>query len=308
MNIIKFTDTVVTGRDWYNSNIRGKYTYWVHCRYVISFDDIDEGIYYELENENNEFIVSYCEENSINYIDTNNSEWINGYIDHSITESINSIEQYKHSNSFVPDNNITIDELKKFRTWLATNLLNIKIDLSDTDIHILEYYSNGMTDDTLKWLNEFGTIDIKYNNIIQNNCGCGSGATNTSGLYNTSVSVCDPILIYMNNIKAGMVNMFSNIDFWKILNPDFLDEIIKYLNGILKANLPLVYLNSTLDIYSCKCLNDRDLASSQARGLLGDLIKAFELIKNNDIVGHKNNIFNTLHNWSLNLYEIMEWN
>lgn len=308
MNIIKFKDIIVDNKEWFNENLRGKYSYWIHCQYAVSFNDIDEALYFELEKMNNEFIINELNSRDIIYIDIDNESWVADYIDYSITESINSIQTYKLSNDFIPDDDITIDELKNFRTWLATSLLSIKTDLSDSDTHILEYYSNGMMDDTIKWLNEFGKINITYNDTIQNNCGCGYGSGNVnSSLYSNSLNVCDPLSIYRSNIKLNMINMFSNIDFWKVPNSDFLKEVIKYLNGIIKTNLPLTNIDANNN-FTCDCLHDANLSQKNSQNILKNLITAFTEINEDNINGNKLFISNTLNIWASNLYEIMEWN
>ena len=306
MNVIKFKDIAVNSKDWYNATLRGKYAYWIHCRFAVSFDDLTDSRYVELEKMNNDDIADVFIIDEINYLDIEDRDvWVSGYIDLTSTNTTNSIEKYELANSFVPDDNITLDELKKFRTWLATNLLTLK-EWDENDQHVLTYYKEGMTDDVVKWLSRLGSIQIGISNVSTNTCGC-VGNSNLSSLYNDALIHCDSLSIYRNNIKLLMVTLFSNVDTWKDLPVEFLDEIIKYLNGIIKANLPLVYSNSLLDIYSCKCLSDTNIAQTQAQLILTDLIKVFEWIKSDSITGHKNNISTTLTNWSTNLYELMEW-
>ena len=317
MNIIKFNDIIadqsLIDADFFNENLRGKYAYWVHCKYVITLDSMDVNEVVELEKSSDEDIIDELLSESIKYVDLyeGGGHWIytEGYIDWTKTNKINSVDKYITYNSYVPDDDITLEELKKFRTWLATNLLLFD-DWDDNEIHMLEYYKNGMTDDTIKWLTEFGNTEyniINTNTVSQSSCGCNSGS-NLSSLYNETLFNCDPLSVYKSNIKLAMVKLFSDIDTW--VGDDkvtFLEEIVKYLKGIIKANLPLVYTTSTLDIYSCKCLSDANYPQKQAQLILEDLINAFEWIINDDIKGHKNNIINSLMSWSSNLYEIMEW-
>lgn len=306
MNIIKFIDTPVAGKTWYNNNIRGKYTYWIHCKFVVSFDN--ELNYYDVEKLSDDDIILYFNENNIIFLNTDSTdEWVLAYVDESSTALANSISKFIKANSFIPDDDITLDELKKFRSWLAENMLDMG-DWDDNSKHILEYYKNDMSDDVVKWLNYFGASEIGiYSSAISSVCGC-SGNGNLSSLYNDSLINCDPLSVYRKNIKSGMIDLFSNVDSWKELPKEFLDEIIKYLQGIIKANLPLVSESDTLDIYSCKCLSDGNLAQTQAQKILSDLIDVFTWIKNDEISGHKNNIYTVLTNWSTNLYEKMKWN
>ena len=311
MNIVKFIDTAIKSsstialKDWYNENLRGKYAYWIHCKYIATFDDIDEELnYIDLEKMSDEDIVQELTDHEIIYL-TPYDEWVDEYIDHTATASLNSVEYYKKANSFVPDDNITMDELKKFRTWVATSLLEIKT-WSDDDAHVLEYYKNGMNDDTIKWLTHFNS-SIIINNPSLTTCGC-NGNGNLSSLYNDSYSLCDPVSIYRSNIKAAMIVLFSNIDTWQDLSTEFLDEMIIYLENIKKSNLPLVTSNDVIDVYSCKCLGDQNFAQNQALNVIENLIQSFEWIRRGQTSGHKNSIATTLTTWASTLYENMEWN
>jgi len=56
MNIIKFKDTIVKDQDWYNDNLRGRYAYWVRCRYVIPLDSITQNMYVSFETTINNLL------------------------------------------------------------------------------------------------------------------------------------------------------------------------------------------------------------------------------------------------------------
>ena len=313
MNIIKFIDTVVDNKEWYNNNIRGKYAYWIHCTYVVTFDDMMDG-YMSMEKFNNDEIVDYLESNEIQYLDLEGRDsWAKNYIDWTITEKVNDISKFIKSNSFIPDDDITIDDLKNFRTWLAQTLLNnLSLDKDSVEERVLNYYSSCMYDDVIKGLNQLGGTSISINTIKSSSCGCG-GSSNVSSLYGDSVSVCDPISIYTSNIKNSMISMFSNLDTWRELNDineDIIGEIIKYLNGILKNNLPLVNTNNVLDIYSCRCLSDVNNAQIQAQKMVQDVIDVLTWIKDGeptDANMSKTNASLFLSSWALNLYENMQW-
>ena len=49
MNIIKFKDIIVNGDDVFNKKFKGKYAYWVHMKYAMSFDDISTTDYVRYE-------------------------------------------------------------------------------------------------------------------------------------------------------------------------------------------------------------------------------------------------------------------
>ena len=403
MNLIKFIDQMIDGKDWYNDNLRNKYAYWLHCRYIIPLEEISKELavsfetdiepllgykyyvlsylyqyvemieepedisdipeypliptgisidieeiyikvdnkYYELNqslvykeiksnsiSQNRKDLAVLVEEVPINpsedadkfikthnpeytYIDQwdDNNDWILNVIDVQETEKINSVEEYMRSNEFTPEN-ITLDELKNFRTWLAENLLVFKGELTDNQRHTLTYYAEGMTDETIKWLTEFGqlTVGTKITDGLISTCGCG-GSSNVSSLYNSSVGLCDPINIYKTNLHRSMVEMFSDIDFWSDLNKGFLKEIVLYLEGILKAGLSLVVdTTAPSDSFSCRCLGNKSSAQEIAQSVIEDLIVSFNYIIHEDTSGHKLNILQTLSRWSDTLYEVMQWN
>lgn len=316
MNIIKFNYDIVEGKDWYNETLRGKYAWWIHCRFVIGFDEnID---YINLEKLDNVDIISYLDSNNISYLDLDGTDsWAEAYKDNTATETANSILDFKVSNSFSPDVPIDPEDLKKFRTWLATSLLKKTWDEDDT--HVLEYYADGMEDDVTKWLSKFKSIQISISGVPgSSSCGCvGGTGSNLSSLYSDGLAVCDSESIYRSNIKQLMIVLFSNLDTWleKGWTVDFFDTIINYLKGILQENLPLVTYDSVWDTFSCKCLNDGGYAQGAARAVLEKLITVFTYIRNyineeheeGDTIENKNFIITTLTTWATELYERMEW-
>ena len=410
MNIIKFKDTVITDTskndfEWYNENLRGKYAFWIRCRYVVSLNDISQNMYVSFEttinnllecdyyalsfneNENKyEYIlvpINDVSENQAKYstlvtsVPTNpDSEsptlikidhhkikyvdlwqgdyyWMNSYIDHVETDAINNIDGLKQSNNYVPTDNLSLDEIKRFRTWLATSLLDLNytfyewvdnsyevilvptlqqrlaaelvdevpsiegpayikvkdlnvVDWNDNQNHILNYYRNNMYDDTLKWISLYGGVNASViNNPTTSPCGC-SGNSNISSLYNSGVSVCDTPYIYRAGLKQGMVELFSDISTWTRLPHYYLLTVKSYIDGIIQANLGLVY-DSSNNYYDCDCLNKGNQDNGMA--ILRQLSSAFEYLANPDTLSsHKNFVLTTLNSWSSTLYEIMEWN
>lgn len=321
MNIIKFKDIIAEGHiaaedQFFNESLRGKYAHWVHCRYIVSMDDVPD-IYQIIEFEKNIDSLINSETPYIDLGDDENHEythWIatESYIDWTITNKANAIGQYIRSNEFVPKD-ITKEELKEFRTWLAEQIMTINPDLSDNEFHVLSYYAQEMEDNTIDWLKVFGQQTVSVNNeFSESSCGC-TGNSNISSLYSNTASICDPISIYKTNIYQMMVAMFSNIEFWSKLNEldvDFLDRVIVYLNGIIDADFPLVTENNPLlDVYSysCGCLGDVNFAQAQAQEILRNLIIAFNMIKGENVAGNKNSIVKNLSVWASKLYEAMRW-
>ena len=319
MNIIKFKDKIIDNpgvitepekRDFFNNHLKGKYAYWIHMRYAVPFESLTDYDYVNIEEDINELFNS-----NIEYLDTYNYELVmKDYVDIEETDLINNSNRYKTKNNFVPDPDITLEELKAFRTWLATNLLDLGKDyLNDKSKHVLNYYKNNMYDETIKILSpdNFGSPIIEFN-IETTNCGC-CGDSNLSSLYNTSINTCDPIMIYKNNLYNEMVKMFSNIDFWiqkdklehLIFSKEFLIDFKLYIDNIIKVGLPLYksdFISTFIDC-TCKVIDETDKYTD----ILNKLSISLDYIINNDIESHKNYIYSALHDWSSLLYEQMYW-
>lgn len=312
--------------EFFDKFLKGKYAYWVQMRYIVP---IGLHVYNDqLVGMKHEGYVA-CEEDITKLLQNSNGEWpkpygsecfdsydpqIIPYIDIVETDRVNNIMEFKLKNQYVTDETITLDEIKQFRTWLATELLLMdqtengiqrKIGLTDTDIHVLEYYKNGMYDNTIKILSEFGSSNASFNqSTSMTSCGC-SHSSDLSNLYNTSISVCDPISIYRKNIYEKMVVLFSNIEFWLQWSPEFIGVFKRYIDNIIKTNLPLK--KTIIDKYfeDCGC-NNSDI-QNDLMSILKDLSISLEYIRTKNIVGHKNYINDSLRDWSTILYENMQW-
>lgn len=315
MNIIKLKDIVKPGDDFFNKHLKGKYAYFVHMRYIVSFDHMRHEGYVACE-ENIDKLLNDVVNNMQNpykapYIDIIDNEEIIRYIDVYETDKINSVVKYRLQNNFTSDNNVTIDELKKFRTWLATNLLMFDLDdlgnpinslYNDHDTHILNYYKSGMYNDTVRILSIFGTNEAQVTDLTTSTCGCDN---NWSNLYTTQVSACDPLYIYKHNIYKEMIDMFSNIEFWTQFPQEFILEFKKYIDNIIKCNFPLTKSQYVSDYADCGCNNidNQELMIN----ILKRLSQALEYIAQGNMLGHKNYIHDAFKDWATNLYELMEW-
>lgn len=312
---------------FFNTLLKGKYAYWVHMRYIVPFSTMSYNAYVACEEDITKLLKkedgSYPKPYGCQYLDLyshitnlydNTELQIIDYIDAETTDKINDINEYVFKNTYVTDNDITIDELKIFRTWLAKELLifdtnndtgEIKHNLyNELESHVICYYANNMIDQTIKSLLNFGATGTNYNNININKCGC-SGSTDLSSLYNSSISICDPISIYRKNIYNKMVEIFSNVEFWKQFPPEFILTIKHYIDNIIKIGLPLQknqYISSLTD---CTCVSDQ--TQSEGMTILNNLSQSLQYIYDNDISGHKNYIKDALYNWSSVLYEDMYW-
>lgn len=316
MNIIKLKDVVKIGDDFFNKYLKGKYAYWVHMRYIVPFAFMkhegyvacEEDITKLLQNEDGTYPKPY----GAPCIDVYDND-ILPYIDVYATDKANNIMTYRMQNNYVTDSNITLDEIKKFRTWLASQLLKFdqnnleeqKFDIySDNETHVLQYYAGGMYDNVIKYLSVFGT-QINTIDTITKSCGC-SGSSNLSSLYNTSLTVCEPLSIYRKSIYEKMVEMFSNVDFWMQFPTEFIGEFKKYIDNIIDCNLKLVKSNYDLTFVDCTC-SVSEGAQNDNISILKRLSESLKYIIEKNITSRKNYIGSALSDWSKYLYEMMEW-
>lgn len=292
MNIVKLLDKIKEGDDFFNQRLKGKYAYNVRCEYIIPLDSITVEEYNRLEVEGVSDDIIYDSVSSLLE-----------FIDFDETERVNSINKYIYLNKFVSDDDITIDELKRFRTWLAENLLDISSDLDEKTTHMLQYYVDEMNDDTYRRLQMFGSTDVQLS-IVNTSCGC----TNNSSLYQLGgVNVCDPLSIYKKNIYTYMVSIFSDIEFWKKFSITFIKEFKRYIDGIIKNNFTLTTSSYVTNYADCSCLNEKDVEQRNNISILNNLSKSLEYFINDDLVGHRNFISDALISWSSMLYERMRW-
>ena len=334
MNIVKFKDIVLTDADiekyqldtdqieLFNNKFKAKYTYCINWTYCVSFEDISIDQVLTVSRQPDlidEYVYLLYDK-------------IKDLIDIIETEKINSINKYKEFNTFTPDTDITVEELKRFRTWLAEKLLTLT-DLDDDNKHVLEYYKNGMTDVVIKYLNVFGNTTLALettsstsscgcnktsqsviaSTVTSSSCGCNSG--NLSSLYLQGISKCDPLFIYKKNIYLKMVEMFSNIDFWTSLPVEFIVEIKKYIDNIIKLNFDLVKYTFVIDYAECGCVSESQAAQTRQINRLNNLSTALSYIIGEididegtaGVTGHKQSINSALNEWATYLYEIMEW-
>lgn len=331
MNLIKFKDSVRTNDSYFNTFLKGKYAYWVHMRYVVPFEVITPTEYIACE-QNLENLKPFAGK----YIDIFKDKTLTAWVDELETENVNDVQQYQRSNKYTTDPEITIDEVKKFRSWLATQLLLLDQTVSGRQkysfydepfTHVLEYYAHGMYDDTIKWLNQYAGLSLDINNNKMA-CGCvptvneltlnaagsvgvtggvtvgvGCGCAGTSAT-DLTFGMCDCVNLYRRGIKAKMVEYFGDMNFWMQMPTSFLAEFKAYVDNIIRLNLP--FANATYTNYE-DCLCGKTSGQLAAMEILGRLVRALELIITNDTVGNRNYISDAFLDWARDLYELMEW-
>ncbi len=236
-----------------------------------------------------------------------NEYWL--YVDQIATAKINDVAALEVYNKFTSDDEITEDELRKFRTWLAQSFLDYGLELTDIQTGTLNYYANELTDTTTTMLYSLqSSIQPKlYSAAINQTCSCQSKTTNLASLFTTNeLTVCDPLALYRQMIHNQMVLMLSDSKFWsKYLL--LIDEVIRYLNGILKLNFPL-YSKSALStqFIDCSKLNEKDLGQMEGVRTLTNTITALEYIKDEKTAEHQNFINESLTKFA-NIYELLRW-
>lgn len=304
MNIIKFKDSLRPNDEMFNTHLKGKYAYWVRMRYVVPFSVITPEEYVFCEHDD-----TYLERFKGKYRDLLCDKSLAAWVDESETENINDVQKYICSNRHTTDPALTINDVKKFRNWIAKELLLMDqtaegeqkhLLYSEEFTHVLEYYAQGMYDDVIKWLNKYGQFVTEFN-FNKSSCGCIPKATDMNSAV---LSVCDPINIYRQSIKSKMVEYFGDPDFWIQFPVGFLSEFKAYVDNIIRLNLPFEADKYT-NFNDCLCgKSSNQLAAIE---ILKRLAKALELMVSGVAAGNKNYISDTFRDWARDLYELMYW-
>jgi hypothetical protein len=184
--------------------------------------------------------------------------------------------------------------------------LSILVEPEEQTKEMLEYYAKEMYDDTIKHLTHFAQYGDAPTVINFSSCNCATNKNVVTQNQGTLYS-CDPIAVYRKGVYDKMVDVFSSIDFWKNLSTDFLTEFKKYIDGIIKLNLPLYTSPYVSDLFDCSCLSDHNSLQIKMIGYLQNLSTALSYLKEGDLYSHKNMISDSLLKWSSHLYEKMRW-
>lgn len=314
MNIIKFKDQVKSGDDLFNRFLKGKYAWLVGFRYAVPFEVMDEKQYIACENDITN--LKYLEKDPHTkpmYWDIYKKNGVGAFIDPEATDSANTIIPFVRANSFSPDDDITMDELRKFRSWLAFNMLTFDQDsrgdqknqfFDENFTHVLQYYAGGMYDDTVKWLHQFGktTANITIQGSNSSACGCGN---DVSSLYTDVVESCDPLFVYRKSIYNAMVEKFSDIAFWGDFPTIFLQEFKKYIDNILRSGLRLGKMDYVSVFNDCTCISED--VHGKGLEILRSLSTALGYMIEDEVQGNRNFISQAFTDWATTLYEVMEW-
>jgi hypothetical protein len=303
MNIVKFKDIYLTQENadqltedeliLFNKWFKGRYAYVVNWTWCVPFDVMTEAEY-----------VLVSERNAIGeYVNLLYSSVLN-LVDQSTTSRINSVELYKNLNKFVSDDEITLDELKNFRNWMAENLLEIRTNLLSGEFETLSYYKEDMFDQVIKSLSLFTTNTqptVTY--VNQKSCNCMTSNIKSNM---TITNQCDAVSEYRRGIYNRMVELFSDYTYWNELG-GFIAEFKRYIDGIISYNLPL-YTSQYVNVFDdCTCASQTDALQQRGIRAMKNLSQALQYIIDNDVTGHKNFINTSLNVFASEYYEMMKW-
>lgn len=313
MNIVKFRDIYLETNDSslttsdienFNANLRGKYAYVVNWKWVVPMSKMSE----------TEFVNASVLDSSQGTEDIPNNlipfgaiqlDKISDYVDHSETEITNNVSRYLKLNEFVSDSDITIDDAKKFRQYLAEQLLAIKYEFVKGETQMLNYYKDNMYDsvvDSLTIFTENNQVQLLY--IGKKSCDC----LTTKGLQGQAVvnGQCDPIYEYRRGVYSKMVELFSDYNYWIGLGGLCID-FKKYIDAIIKYNLPL-FISSNINVFDdCTCTSRTDSLQERGINTMKNLSLALQYIIDSDVDGHKNFINEALSVFASQYYERMYW-
>lgn len=316
MNIIKFKDQIRPNDKLFNQHLKGRYAYWLHMRYIVPFNFINSSEYVKFENDITALTDqkrNKCKQPEIPYWDLLGKDAeLEAWVDIDGTEDSNSIRPFERHNKYTTDEDITLEEVKKFRTWLAKTLLEFdahesgrqkNLLFTEDFTSVLQYYAGGMYDQCIKTLSK---VEFEHNvaSIDISDCGC-AGRGNASTLYGDSITGCDPVKVYRRYMYNEMIKEFSQIEFWDQFPTSFIIEFKQYVDNVIQLNLPLKNSDNTNVFKDCPCLNN----SGQTVNLdiLNRLSRSLMFFIENEIQGNKNYITSALRDWASELYESMEW-
>lgn len=312
MNLIKLNDIILDTSsglnedniNTFNEYLRGRYVHAINWQYVIPLEELDLNSVVALCGElskttNEEEITTILSPYHWLKIDD-----VQLYIDQSTTSQINDVSKYIAYNEFVPSD-LTVDDLKKFRTWLASTILSFKTITDEKTTHMLQYYANGMYDDVISGLTTFGGDTYNITSTTSSTCGCSSSAQTLQQL--SDVVLCQPLSVYRTNIYKYMIEVFSDMSWWLEFDPEFLQMFKTYIDNIIKAGFVFGQPSVIDDYVDCGCRIDSDATQQRAIERLNRLSEALSMMIEGSTTGHKNYITTALTDWTTYLYEIMEW-
>lgn len=321
MNIIKLKDIIMRDEnakleDFYNKYLKGKYAWWIQMRYIVPFEFMRHEGYVACEEDITKLLLkddnTFPKPYGCPYIDMYSEDrCIIKYIDHKITDDINDYSKFKLKNFMTPDEDLTLDMLKQFRSWLAQSLLDAiclgelydTLQLDDFSIHTMKYYADNMYNDCVKYLSIIDNINLKpaFNNSTH--CGCCETLSNT--YKSNSIGTCKTLDIYINGIRYKMIDILSNIDIWKNMPKEFLKRFRQYIDNIIRLDLK-INNNQIKDCVYITCACEDNLNHDNNKHILQSLLNSLDFMINDSLTGHYNYIKDSFNKWA-HIYEYMQW-
>lgn len=301
MNIVAFKDKIHPEDEWFNQELKGRYAYLIQMKYVVTLD-LDRADYIRYEQDSTALTGS---DRTWRDLDA-----LKEYVDEARTRMANDISSFLRENKYVTDEDITLDELKVFRSWLASSLLEFDIHEDGTPAHnlfndlftrTLQYYAHGRYDETVRILSEITPVLPSITTPDITDCGCAGHIQMTS----LNLVGCDALEIYRNHLHAQMEEHFREIEFWRQFPAIFLIEFKEYIDNILRLNLPLQAATSNINYQDCACLPDTAQQANQE--ILRRLSRTLQYMADGEVDGHRNFMADALRDWSSKLYEVMYW-
>lgn len=312
----------------FNRKFKGKYAYAINWEIAVPLEYMTQEEYIQVSTGVLKVSDSICLD--IKYLPSI-------LIDVEETNAINNVDKFETLNKYTTDSEVTLDEIKRFRPWLAhTLLLTGEFDCDTT--HMLEYYSydddstmegSGMYDGVIKQLSSFGNTKMIFNTpTYTSSCGCHGdtkgnlNSFNNISSLNTHKCECssnglsmlnncgksfDIVSIYKMNLYVKMVDTFRNIDFWLPFKDTVVIDMKKYVDNIIKVQLPLTTARPASNYIDCGCLSTKNAEQEINIGILKNLSEALGYIISGEIKSHKNFINDALLKWASVLYEKMYW-
>ena len=302
---------------WFNDTLRGQWVLNLNCSWICALTP-DNYTQYVYQSQNPDSIREPAEGLPMDswQIPTQALAW---FVDWESTNKKmeDEFKKYQYLNEFTPDGDVTLEELKAFRMWLASILLaNEPLIESRSDARMLEnmlrYYKHNMYSPVIK---EF--IDLQpyiaepvlvtgragqTTVALNSGCGCSGGMPRVDPSVTTQ---CDAVQMYRNGMYSYMVQVFSDIQYW-IEQREICVEMKKYIDGILKAGL--VLSSPVVDPYAdCTCTSANEAEEQRYRTMLTNLSRALQLIIDNQVEGSRNMVGAAFHDWAAYLYEQMYW-
>lgn len=315
MNLIKLKDVIMpvenSMSEFFNANLKGRYAYLIQVRYIFPMESLDYAKYVEYEQSNEEFFNS---EECLPHIDLYSKDecmhdFLVLYVDIATTEKINDASQYSVSNRYIADENVDINMLRQFRSWLAGELLAINTNtfgeyenLSNEQIHMLEYYKNNMYNEVVKYLNIFGSDDMFTLTDNKKTCSCCNGSSNLYALAGTSV--CNALDIYVKNIHKLMVQTFEESGFWMSFSKEFIKQFKIYIDNIIRVGFTINLESKNVLYNMCACNEE---SNNRCTEMLQKLSKALQHIIDDEVTGHSMFVHDALYDWAEYMYDKMQW-